>query len=77
VPNWVWSRRRAVFAAASFSKVTLADFGASASPDEGVMVSVVILPQAEEVADFLLGGGRRDARDVDGGVARHGVEVGW
>lgn len=29
------------------------------------------IPEAEEVADLLLGGCGRDARDVDGGVARH------
>jgi hypothetical protein len=31
----------------------------------------LLIPEAEEVADVLLGGCGRDARIVDGGVARH------
>jgi len=44
----VLSRSRAVFAAVSFSKVTVADFCASASLETGVMERLVIFPQKEK-----------------------------
>lgn len=41
---------------------------------EVLACSGMIIPEAEEVADVLLGGCGRDARDVNSGVARH---YGW
>lgn len=43
-PSWVLSRRRAVLAADSFSKVTEADLTLSASLDSGVTEMFEILP---------------------------------
>ena len=37
----------------------------------------MILPEAKEVPDFLLGGGGRDARDMDCAAFRHGDDGMW
>jgi len=43
-PSWVLSRRSAVFAAVSFSNVTVADWADFSSPDSGVTEREWILP---------------------------------
>jgi len=43
-PSWVLSRRSAVFAAVSFSNVTVADWADFSSPDSGVTERDWILP---------------------------------